>query len=333
MSDSLSSPPQELPPVNWSLKPAIHDHFYGEQAARELTISTVAPVFLEWTRYEMRRSPCTVQRYREALGWVVRDIGDQPVAGLHLGHLLALRRKMEERGCGEARMAAILHTLRSLLKFSRDVLRVQALDPKNVRVPRIPRRDVVFLAKDEVAQLLGAVIPSGESWEKAPMPRLAFRALVEVLLGTGARISEILSLDRSGVNFEQREARIIGKGNKERMLFFTDRSLEWLRRYLSRRRDDESPLFVKQSDPPGRLTYAAVKNAFQRLGRKSGLDKKVTAHILRHTMATTLLFNGCPIGHIKVALGHERLDTTCRYYLGLDLRAAKEAHGEYLKYD
>jgi integrase/recombinase XerD len=73
--------------------------------------------------------------------------------------------------------------------------------------------------------------------------------------------------------------------------------------------------------------------AFQRLGRKAGLDKKVTAHILRHTMATTLLFNGCPIGHIKVALGHERLDTTCRYYLGLDLRAAKEAHQEFLKYD
>ena len=50
-------------------------------------------------------------------------------------------------------------------------------------------------------------------------------------------------------------------------------------------------------------------------------------------MATTLLFNGCPIGHIKVALGHERLDTTCRYYLGLDLRAAKEAHQEFLKYE
>jgi site-specific recombinase XerD len=333
MSNLSDFSPQELAPVNWSQKPAIYDQFYGEEAARELTISTVAPVFLEWTRYEMRRAPWTVQRYREALGWVVRDIGDQPVAGLHLGHLLALRRKMEERGCKEARMAAILHTLRSLLKFCRNVLRVQALDPRSVRVPAIPRRDVVFLSKEEVAQFLDAIIGPGKIWETAPMPRLAFRALAEVLLGTGARISEVLSLDRASIHFDRREAKIIGKGNKERILFFTERSIEWLTRYLSRRRDDESPLFVKQSDPPGRLTYAAVKNAFQRLGQKAGLDKKVTAHILRHTMATTLLFNGCPIGHIKVALGHDRLDTTCRYYLGLDLRAAKEAHHEFLRYD
>ena len=50
-------------------------------------------------------------------------------------------------------------------------------------------------------------------------------------------------------------------------------------------------------------------------------------------LRTTLLFNGCPIGHIKELLGHERLDTTCRYYLGVDLRAAKEAHRRFLRYD
>lgn len=329
----MSVSPEELAVVNRSGMPVIHEQFYGEEAARELTISTVAPVFLEWSRYEMRRNPWTIRRYQEALGWVVRDIGDQPVAGLHLGHLLALRRKMEERGCGEARMAAILHALRSLLKFSRNVLHVQALDPRLVRVPRIPRRDVVFLSKEEVAQLLDAMVPPGESWRTVPLPRLCSRALAEVLLGTGARISEILSLDRANVSFERREAKVVGKGNKERTLFFTERALEWLTRYLSRRADDEAPLFVKQSDPPGRLTYAAVKGTFQRLQQRAGLNKKVTAHILRHTMATTLLFNGCPIGHIKVMLGHERLDTTCRYYLGLDLRASKEAHQEFLRYE
>lgn len=55
--------------------------------------------------------------------------------------------------------------------------------------------------------------------------------------------------------------------------------------------------------------------------------------VLRHTVAMTLLLNGCPIGHIKELLGHERLDTTCRYYLGVDLRAAKEAHRKFLRYE
>src|SRR5437870_4055640 len=71
----------------------------------------------DWTRYEMRRAPMTIKRYREALGWVIRDIGDLPVARLHIGHVLELRRRMDGRGCGEARMASILNSLRSLLKF------------------------------------------------------------------------------------------------------------------------------------------------------------------------------------------------------------------------
>lgn len=305
----------------------------SEDVSRSLTISTVAPAFLDWTRYEMRRSPITLKRYREALGWVIRDIGDLPLMRLHLGHVLELRRRMEDRGCGEARMASILNSLRSLLKFSRSVLRIRTLDPREVRIPRIPKRDVVYLSKEEVQQFLDAIVPPGERWEEVLFSRLRFRALVEVLLGTGARISEILALDRSDVNMQHREAKIVGKGNKQRTLFFTERSLDWLGRYLTRRQDDERPLFAGGGDKPTRLAYDAVKTAFQRFEKRSGIGKTITAHILRHTMATTLLFNGCPIGHIRALLGHERLDTTCRYYLGLDLRAAKAAHEEFLKYE
>ncbi len=281
----------------------------------------------------MRRSPLTIARYREALRWVIRDIGDQPVATLNVGHLLSLRRKTEQRGCGEARVAGILNALRSLLKFCREVLRLLAPDPQQVRVPRIPTRDVVYLTKEELEQFLDAIIRSGECWEEVPLVRLRFRALVEALLGTGARISEILSLDRIDIDVQRREAKIIGKGNKQRLLFFTDRALEWIGRYVSRRRDEEEPLFVTRGEQPRRLRYDAVKNVFKGVTKRARLRKKVSAHILRHTMATTLLFNGCPIGHIKELLGHERLDTTCRYYLALDVRAAKEAHHRFLIYE
>ena len=289
--------------------------------------------FLEWARYEMRRSPLTIARYQEALRWVIRDIGDQPVATLHVGHVLSLRRNMEQRGCGAARVAGILNALRSFLKFCREVLQLRALDPQQVRIPRIPKRDVVYLTKDEVDQFVNAIVRPGEGWEEVPLPRLRFRALVEVLLGTGARISEILALERRDVDFQRREAKIVGKGNKQRVLFFTDRALEWLGRYLARRGDDEAPLFVTRGDPTRRLTYDSVKNVFKAANKRARLKKKASAHILRHTMATTLLFNGCPIGHIKELLRHERLDTTCRYYLALDVRAAKEAHQKFLKYD
>ena len=96
----------------------------------------------------------TVQRYGEALQWVIRDIGDQPVTGLHMGHLLTLRRKMEVRGCREARIAAILHGLRAFLKFCREVVRVPTLSSREFRVPR-PGVDGVYLTREEVSSLGG----------------------------------------------------------------------------------------------------------------------------------------------------------------------------------
>src|SRR6266446_2448834 len=304
----------------------------GYQAT--LTIGMLAPLFLEWARYEMRRAPSTVQRYGEALQWVIRDIGDQPVAGLHLGHLLTLRRKMETRGCREARIAAILHALRAFLKFCQEVVRVPTLSSREIRVPRIPRRDVVYLTREEVQRFVDTIIAPDISWEAVPLTRLRFRALVEVLLGTGARISEVLSLNRSDIHRDRKEAKIVGKGNKERILFFTDRALLWLERYLSQRRDDDDALFVTQGDPPRRLRQRdRIKDTFAVYRRQAEITKPVSPHILRHTMATTLLFNGCPIGHIKELLGHERLDTTCRYYLGLDRRAARAAHEQFLSYE
>ncbi len=306
----------------------------GRNEAPVYTIGMLAPLFVEWTRLELRRSALTVERYAEGLNWVIRLIGDLPVSSLHMGHVLDLRRKIEDRGCGPARTAAILNAFRSFLKFCERVPRLETLPPGAIRLPRIPNRDVVFLTKEEVAKFLETILPPGESPDTAALSRLCFRALVEVLLGTGARISEILRLRRFDVNFERREARTIGKGNKERVLFFTERSLEWLSRYLARRTDDAEALFITgKKYPPRPLSYALVTKAFVRARRKAGIKKDISAHMLRHTMATTLLFNGCPIGHIKELLGHERLDTTCRYYLGLDIRAAKEAHEKFLSYD
>jgi site-specific recombinase XerD len=310
----------------------------GDSAERNtwqaaLTIGAMAPLFLEWAQYEMRRAPLTVTRYREALDWIVRDLGDLRVAELHRGHLLALRRKMAVRGCREARIASILNALRSFLRFCEEIARVPALDPREVRVPRVPRRDVVYLTTDEVRRLREAIVGPDEDWQSVPLDRLRFRTIVEVLLGTGARISEVLSLDRSQLIFDRCEAKIIGKGNKERTLCFTSESIDWVRRYLSRRTDSEDALFVSCRYPPRRASVDWVKASFPRIARRAGITKPVSARILRHTMATTLLFNGCPIGHIKELLGHERLDTTCRYYLGLDRREAKKAHQKFLKYD
>jgi site-specific recombinase XerC len=130
---------------------------------------------VEWARHEMRRPPSTIARYREALNWVIRDVGDLPVARLNVGHILSLRRRTDQRGRGEARVAAILNALRSFLKFCREVLGLAALDPRQIRVARIPRRDVVYLTKEEVDQFVRVIIAPGGRWDEIPLARLRFR--------------------------------------------------------------------------------------------------------------------------------------------------------------
>jgi site-specific recombinase XerD len=101
--------------------------------------------------------------------------------------------------------------------------------------------------------------------------------------------------------------------------------------YLTRRKDSRDTLFVVCLAKP--LTRDTALTWFRRRFRQeAGIKKKVTAHVLRNTVATTLLFNGCPIGHIREILDHEHLVTTCKYYLGADERAAKSARAKYLDY-
>jgi len=118
-----------------------------------------------------------------------------------------------------------------------------------------------------------------------------------------------LSLKRSSINFQTGEATIIGKGNKERVLFFSPRALNWVKEYVMKRHDQGEALFVVgRRGKPMRLCAALTR--FRRFRKMIRFPKPVTAHMLRHTVATTLLFNGCPIGHIKDILGHDRLITT-----------------------
>ncbi len=176
------------------------------------------------------------------------------------------------------------------------------MDVRQIRLPRIPKREVQFLTPDEIQQYVAA-IPLRNGPRLYDVDWLGFRVLVEVLLGTGARISEALSLKRSSINFQTGEATIIGKGNKERVLFFSPRALNWVKEYVTRRRDQGEALFVVgRRGKPLRLNAALTR--FRRFRNMIHFPKPVTAHMLRHTVATTLLFNGCPIGHIKDILGH-----------------------------
>lgn len=296
------------------------------------TISALIEGFLKHGRYDRCLSEETIFKYGECLRWVVRDIGDLPVESIRLPHFTDLKQKIIMRGAGESRVGSMIFALKSFLRYCKDFLELKVMDPEKIIPPKRHRREVLFLTNEEIEKFVNSIKIQNDSRGKISvrLDGLRFRALVEVLLGTGMRISEALSLNRDSINFERKEAKIIGKGNKERTVFFSDRSLEWVRYWLEERQDNSEVMFISQKGD--RWKKGEINKLFQRHNKKAGMTKHLTPHILRHTMATNLLFNGCPINHVKEILGHNRLETTCRYYLGVDKSKAKEAHGKFLNY-
>ncbi len=298
---------------------------------RQATIRELMPYFLGYGKIELRWASGTLEKYEDAMGWVIRWLGEITPGRITQQHILLIKAQCAKRNVGASRIAHILAALKSFLRFCQLGAGLQTMDVKQIRLPRIPKREVQFLTPDEIRQYVEA-IPLRKGPRSYDVDWLGFRVLVEVLLGTGARISEALSLKRTSINFQTGEATIIGKGNKERVLFFSPRALNWVKEYVNRRQDQGEALFVVgRQGKPMRLQAALTR--FRRFRQKIRFPKPVTAHMLRHTVATTLLFNGCPIGHIKDILGHDRLITTCNFYLGADKRAAKKAHGDFLDYE
>jgi site-specific recombinase XerD len=297
----------------------------------KLRLSQAASQFLDYARVELRFSAQTIDRYDYCLKRVGRSLGDLPVMAISEADITQLKSEMLIAGHSVHWQIVMLAATKRLLQFCRERLKLEVLDPACILIPTRPRREVVYLNADEVDRFV-RVIPLRTLKNQPHLHGLRFRVLVEVLLGSAMRIGEVLSLNRADIDFTRKEARVIGKGNKQRTVFFTDRALFWLRQYLELRTDSAAPLFVSQ-DGTARLDQKDIWRPFARYRKLAGLSKPVRPHLLRHTAATQLLFNGCPVGHIKEILGHERLETTCRYYLGLDLRAAKSALQKYLIYD
>ena len=304
---------------------------FAEENGREKTISEIVPEFLLFTEVKKDRSKETIVKCRDCLRQIQKHCGDLPVERFSESDLFRLERAMHAKDLSVSRRTSILLALKSFLRYLRDQKHLTVFDPEKIEIPKRKRNQhVVYLTPDEVERFVSAIkITNYRGGVYAA--GLRFRALVEALLGSAMRISEVLSLNRDQIDLKSAEAMIIGKGGKKRPVFFTDRALHWIQEYLKTRTDDYPALFVCQ-DGRTRLKRTDVWRPFTRYRLLAGIAKKDTPHLLRHTAATQLLFNGCPVGHIKEILGHRLLETTCEFYLGLDHRAAKAAHRKYLVY-
>ena len=155
------------------------------------------------------------------------------------------------------------------------------------------------------------------------------RALVEVLYATGGRLSEIQALNKQDIDYQNGSTRVIGKGNKERDVYFSFKALYHLKKYLLGRLDQVEALFITERQPYRRLSNRGIQREIGIIAKAADLHKKISPHTLRHTFATLTLNNGADLVAVQELLGHENPATT-QIYASITAERKREQHKKHL---
>lgn len=155
------------------------------------------------------------------------------------------------------------------------------------------------------------------------------RMILEVLYATGCRLDEVYKLNRSDIDFQTMSCKVVGKGNKEREVYFSYKAMFHLKKYFLSRSDECPALIITERKPYRRLSHRGIQREIRILAEQSGLDKKCIPHTLRHTFATLTLNNGAELAAVQELLGHENPATTM-VYTSLSAERKREQHKKHL---
>ena len=153
-------------------------------------------------------------------------------------------------------------------------------------------------------------------------------AMIDLLASTGMRVGEMVLLNKDDIDFTERECIVLGKGDKERVVYFDARTKIHLRNYIESRCDDNPALFVSLKAPYNRLQIGGVEVRLRELGRRLEINK-VHPHKFRRTLATVAIDKGMPIEQLQRLLGHQKIDTTLQYAM-VKQSNVKMAHKKYI---
>lgn len=289
-------------------------------------ISEAGRLYLDHCEVELEMSPSSIYEYGKTIRWTIEILGDLEVGKINENHIVTLKKEYNKRELKQTTKAHNFSIIRNLMRYCRDNLRLDVMDAEKIKRPKIPKRAVDYLTEEEIKQFFNSL--KGRS-----LRRHRFRALVTILISTGCRISEALNLKFGDIDWDKKEALIVGKGNKQRKLYFTDLSLKYIKDYVKKRGYECEFIFTAEMKK-NRWDRNDAERNFRNYRKKSGITKYFTAHTLRHSFATMLLKKGVSLGHIQVLLGHSDIQTTSRHYLGILSDAeAKNAHEKYMDMD
>ena len=300
------------------------------------------PDFIDYCEVEKGLSDKTQENYKRYLNkfvsWLkykkLKDLKPHELTSDHIWqYRLYLSRNIDPKTGKSLKKSTqnyYLIALRAFLSYfsAKDIV---SLPADKIALPKLKKSEktVKFLTLEQVEKLLLA--PN----IKTTIIGLRDRAILETLFSTGLRISELVSLNREQfANIKDKkdfELSIIGKGGYPRTVYFSERALSWLKKYLETRKDKEKPLFVhyrarKGADP--RLTARSIERIVKKYSILAGIPIFTTPHTLRHSMATDLLSQGVDLRTIQEFLGHRDIGST-QIYTHVTNKRLRDIHRKF----
>lgn len=304
----------------------------------ETPIIKLLPDYLDWLELEKGLSNISQQNYSRFLKKFFDFLKISKIEGL-LPHQLTedhiwkyrlyLSRHMQKDKTPLKRSTQnyYLIALRSLLSYftEKDIV---SLPPEKIKLPKEKTEKTVnFLTLDQVKLLLGAPNTSLDAG-------LRDKCILETLFSTGLRVAELVALDREQIKIKddtkELEVGVIGKGGHPRTVYFSPRTIEWLKKYLETRHDDEKSLFInyRGRKPASRLNIRSIERITKRYAIQAGLPITTSCHTMRHSFATDLLVKGVDLRVVQEFLGHKNIATT-QIYTHVTKPHLREIHSKF----
>ncbi len=295
--------------------------------------------FLEHTEIAKGRSVNTIENYDRYLTRFITQSKVKDAKDINEAVVREFRLWLNRQSTGNNRATGetlskktqnyYMIALRAFLKFLAKK-EIKSMPPEQIELAKVPERHLDLMSSDELSRLLKS--PSGTE-----LKDLRDRAILELLFSTGLRVSELAALT-TNTDFSAGEFSIRGKGGKIRVVFVSDEAKSAVKNYLAKREDMSDALFV-QIAPKGKgkkgedkdaepLTRRSIERIVKQHAIKSGISKKVTPHVIRHSFATDLLSNGADLRSVQMLLGHANISTT-QIYTHITDKGLREAHKRF----
>jgi len=300
--------------------------------------------FINYLKIEKNASGHTVLNYSVDLKDFASFLGSSSAESVSYLFLRKYLAHMKEKNYSKRTVARKLASLRSFFKFLYREGYIKTNPSSGILTPKLDKKLPIFLDQDEVSKLI-------EAPDEKDLSGLRDRALMETLYSTGIRVSELVGMNLSEIDFISGVIKVFGKGRKERLAPIGDKALRAIRNYLDKRgigklndtfdgpastgplsitpskrsasRGDKKAVFLNKNG--GRLTDRSVRRIIEKYIKRVSLREGVSPHTLRHSFATHLLNRGADLRSVQELLGHMNLSTT-QIYTHVTTQRLKEVY-------